>query len=171
MDRDENKTPLITEFLYLFAAMFTMMVLAISIAGMLLARYDSEVRSTLFAPGRVGLSYSTLMQITAFAFIMAIFATLLFSEHFLIKMRFLFRIFLLFLATLITFSIFAIIFGWFPIDQPLAWFGFILCTLFCFSVSIIMTLIKYRLEGKKYDRLLMNYKARHNSHQSLKEND
>ena len=104
--------------LFNISHIFTMMVLAISIAGMLLARYNSKVQSTLFAPGGAGLSYSTLMQITGFTFIMAIFATLLFSEHFLIKI-----------------------------------------------------LIKYRLEGKKYDRLLMNYKARHNDHQSLKEND
>ena len=69
---------------------------------------------------------------------------------------------LLLLATLLTFSVFAIVFKWFAIDDIGAWLGFVLSTIICFSISLVLTLLKFKMERKKYDRLLTNYKASKN---------
>jgi hypothetical protein len=46
------------------------------------------------------------------------------------------------------------------VNDPLAWLGFILSTLICFSASIGLTLVKLKLEGIKYAKLLEAYKMR-----------
>jgi len=147
-----------------FGIIFSLTIIAMSVAGMLVglnAQDMSEV-STLFAFNS-GLMYSTIMQIAGFSLIMAFFTVLLFSEHIQIKIRFLFRGFLLLIVTLITASIFAVIFKWFPINNIKDWIGFVLCTIVCFIISFILTLLKLKLEGKKYTKLLEDYKARHKS--------
>jgi len=91
-----------------FGVIFSLSIIAISIAGMLIERNGQDMRemSTLFAFNS-GLRYSAIMQIAGFSLVMSFFTVLLFSEHIQIKIRFLFRGFLLLLLTLITASIFA----------------------------------------------------------------
>jgi len=94
--------------------------------------------------------------------ILAFFFVLLFSEYIQTKINYLFRGFLLLLATLVTASIFAIIFNWFPHDNIQEWINFVLCTVFCFVICFALTLLKLKLEGKKYAKLLAGYKAKRN---------
>jgi len=145
-----------------FGVIFSASIIAISIAGMLLGLYGQDMRGTssLFMFNN-GLQYSTIMQLAGFSLVMAFFSVLLFSEHIQIKIRFLLRGFLLLLVTLITASIFAVVFNWFPQNNIKSWIGFALCTIFCFAVSFVLTLLKLKLEGKKYAKLLAGYKARH----------
>jgi len=147
-----------------FGAVFSLTIIAMSAAGMLvgLNGQDMSEVSTLFALNR-GLQYSTIMQAAGFSLIIAFFTVLLFSEHIQIKIRFLFRGFLLLLATLVTTSIFALIFKWFPKNNAHGWIGFIFSTIVCFTICFILTLLKLKLEGKKYAKLLAGYKARHKS--------
>jgi hypothetical protein len=158
------KITLLLEFLRGFGAIFSLAILAMTIAGMLIGLFGQEMSdvSTLFALGS-GLPYSTILQIAGFALIIAFFSVLLFSEHLQIKVRFLIRGLLLLLVTLITTSILAIVFNWFPPGSTQAWIGFVFCTIFCFTISFALTLVKIKLEGKKYSKLLADYKARHNS--------
>jgi len=144
-----------------FGIIFSLAIIAMSVAGMLvkLNGQDMSEVSTLFAFNS-GLQYSTIMQTAGFSLIMAFFTVLLFSEHMQIKIQFLLRGFLLLLLTLITTSIFAIIFKWFPKNNIKGWVGFIICTTICFTISFILTLLKLKLEGKKYAKLLAGYKAR-----------
>jgi hypothetical protein len=62
---------------------------------------------------------------------------------------------------LFTSSIFVVIFKWLPNNNLFSWLGFIFSTIFCFAVSFILTLLKMKLEGKRYDKLLANYKKLH----------
>jgi len=39
--------------------------------------------------------------------------------------------------------------------------GFVVSTPICYAISIGLTLLKLKLKGKKYDKLLADYKARH----------
>ena len=162
MDKERDGAPLSTELARYFGTFFTMAILAISLVGLLLARYAPDVQdiSTMFASGGFGLSYSVILQIAGFSFILAAFAVLVITERFITIMRFWLRILLLFLSTLITFSIFAVVFKWFPIEDPHAWLGFVLSTFICFAISLGLSMLKVKLEGKKYDRLLAKYKAR-----------
>jgi len=152
------------EFAQRFTVIFSLAVIAITIAGMLIGFKGQDMRdvSTLFIINN-GLQYNTIMQIAGFSLIIAFFSLLLFSEHVQTKIRFLFRGFLLLLVTLVTTSIFAIIFNWFPQDNIQDWIGFVLCTIVCFAVCFALTLLKLKLEGKKYTKLLIDYKERRNN--------
>lgn len=162
MDEERNGASFVGEVLRIFFIVFSLAVLAISFAGMLLARYapDAQAGSSIFSLDGAGLPYSTIMQIAAYALIMAVFYMLIFSDRFIVKVRFLWRFPLLFLATFLIGLVFAIIFKWFPVDSRMAWIRFVLATVISFTISFCLTLLKIKLEGKKYDKLLANYKAR-----------
>jgi magnesium-transporting ATPase (P-type) len=161
MDEEKKIPSLITELLRRFGIIFLLTILAVSFAGMLVGRYDSEAgkESALFALSG-GLTYNVIFQIAGFSLIMAIFSVLLFSEHFQIKIRFFLRGLLLLLVTLITTSIFAVIFKWFSPYNIQSLLGFVLCTVMCFVISFFLTFLKLKLERKKYDKLLAEYKIR-----------
>jgi len=161
MIEKQSKTAFLIGLTRGFGVIFSLSIIAISIAGMLIEHNGQDISeaSTLFAYNS-GLRYGTIMQMAGFSLIMAFFNVILFSERTRIKIRFLFRGFLLLLLTLITASIFALIFKWFPNNSVKDWLSFVFCTIVCFTISFILTLLKLKLEGKKYARLLEGYKAR-----------
>ena len=163
MYKDENGTPLFVELLRGFAIFFTLAVFIMSTAGILIARYAPHAReiSTIFALGSAGFPYSTIYQLAGCSLILAGFNVLLLSDRFFTKMRFLLRYFLFFLAYLFTASIFSIIFKWFPLKNIPAWVGCVLSSNICFLFASGITLLKFKLQDKKYNRLLEKYKARH----------
>ena len=131
MDNEKNKAPLITGFLREFAAIFTLIVLSISLSGTFMSVYYPEIQnlSAIFALGRTGLPYTMILQSVGFALIIAFISRFLFSGYFTSKMSFMWRYFIFFLATLFTTSIFAILFKWFPVNNMQAWLYFFS---FCF---------------------------------------
>ena len=161
MNKKRYRTALAIELLKMFGAIFTLAILAMTITGMLLNLYvkDMHEMSAMFSLGS-GLPYNSILQIAGFALIIALFCVLLFSEHFQTNIRFFLRVLLLLVATLVTTSIFAVIFNWFPKDSIEAWLGFVICTIICFTFSFALTVLKLKLEGKKYDKLLADYKSR-----------
>jgi hypothetical protein len=165
MDEEKKGLQLVTALLRSFAVIFTMTILAISLAGILTARYAPVTHEapSLYILGGAGLRCSTILQLAGFAFIFSAFSVLLFSEHFLPRMHFPVRILLVLLAMLAIFSTFSVIFKWFPTDDPKAWLAFVFFAVVCSAISFGLTLLKFKLEGKKYSRLLANYKARHNN--------
>jgi len=161
MIEKKYRTALVIEFARKFTVIFSLAVIAITVAGMLVGLNGQDMRdvSTLFAFSG-GLQYSTILQTAGFSLIIAFFTVLLFSEYIQMKIRFLFRGFLLLIVTLVTTSIFAVNFNWFPSNNIQGWVGFVLCTVCCFAVSFVLTTLKLKLEGKKYTKLLADYKER-----------
>ena len=164
MNEELNGASFFTQLLRNTAAIFTLSVLVISIAGILLTRFDSHYRETysLFALAPLGLTYNTILQIAGGSIMLAAISAWLFSERFIYKMRFLTRTVIFLLMTFIIFSLFAVIFKWFPVNEPMVWIKFFISTFVCFFISIGITLVKQKLEGKKYNELLESYKGRHN---------
>jgi magnesium-transporting ATPase (P-type) len=163
---ERKNTIFLTELLRRFSVIFSLAIVAISVMGFIVGRYSSEARdfSALFVPGKDGLTFNAVFQIVCLSLVMSVFSLLLFSDFVQIKMRFFFRGLLLLLATLAASSVFAAVFKWLPNSDPLSWLCFILATIFCFAVSFMLTLLKLKLEGKKYDKLLANYKKQHGLH-------
>jgi len=157
MDEELNRTPFIIELLHKFAVCFTTVFLVFSFLTMLIVRYFPEAQneSTLFAIG-TGFSFSTIIQITGFSAAIAIFNILLFSKRSPLKMRYPYRLPCFILLTLLAGSAFSAIFSWFPVNDPDAWLGFAVG----FSITAVLSYRFKRLEAKKYNRLLTNYKAR-----------
>jgi len=146
-----------------FSVVFSLSVIAITVAGMLIKLNGQDMSEmSIFFALNSGLQYGVILQTAGFSLILAFFSLLLFSDLIQTKIRFFFRGFLLLLTTLVTTSIFAVIFNWFPQNNIKGWIGFALCTTFCFTVCFLLTYLKLKLEGKKYAKLLVNYKKRHN---------
>jgi hypothetical protein len=165
MYEERNGLPFIVEFLRRFGVVFTITILVISFTGILIARHfpDTQYISTLFILGSTGLPYSAIVQLAACSLVLAVYSMLFFSERLLTKMRFMWRFFYLYLLTLLTVSIFSMIFGWFPADNPLSWISFILWLTICFTFAYILTRLKFKLENKKINKLLEDYKTWHNA--------
>ena len=164
MIEKKYRTALAIEFVRRFTVVFSLSIIAITIAGILIRLYGQDMRevSTLFLLSG-GLQYNTILQVAGFSLIISFFSVLLFSEYIQTKINFLLRGLLLLLITLISTSIFAIIFNWFPHNNIQGWISFALCTIACFAVSFTLTLLKLKLEGKKYAKLLAGYKKRYNN--------
>ena len=164
MNKKKYRITLAIEFAQRFTVIFSLAIIAITLVGMLIGLNGDDIRglSSLFALDN-GLQYSTILQTAGFSLIIAVFSVLLFSEHIQTKINFLFRGLLLLLLTLVATSIFALTFNWFPSNDIRAWLGFIFCTIGSFVVSFALTLLILKLEGKKYTKLLEDYKVRHNN--------
>ena len=161
MDEEENRTPFIIELLRRFATVFTLAILTMTLSGKFIFWLypDTQHESALFAFGS-GLPYNVILQISMLALILAVLVELVFSEHSKIKVRFIFRYFLLLFGTLLFTAIFSVVFNWISINDPLAWLGFVLASVVCFSIAIGSTFLLLKLQGKKYNKLLAEYKAR-----------
>ncbi|MDR1837694.1 MAG: hypothetical protein LBQ89_08565 [Treponema sp.] len=164
MNEEMKEVPFLTQLLRNTGAVFTMTVITLSIAGMVFARLDSNLPEacSLFALAPFGLAYNAVLQIAGLSVIIAVISTFLFSEHLFYKMRFFWRINLFLLMIMIVVSLFALIFKWFPVNQPVVWLQFFIFTFIFSIISIGLSLFKLKLEGKKYNKLLESYKARHN---------
>jgi cation transporter-like permease len=164
MNEELQEAPFFTRVLRNTGAVFTSTVLTISIAGMVFARLDPNLPEvcSLFTLAPLGLTYNAVLQIAGLSIIIAAISTFLFSEQFFYKMRFLWRIIFFLLMIMIIVSLFAIIFKWFLVNKPVVWFQFFISTFVFSFISIGLTLVKQKLEGKKYNKLLESYKARHN---------
>ena len=160
MDNKKNRVSFITGILKEFSTIFTMIILSISFSGNFIFFLDREIlnMSTIFTLGSAGLPYTTIAQSALFAIIMAFVSRFLFSEFFAIKISFLWRYIIFFLITLFTTSIFAIIFNWFPVYNLYAWLYFIAFFLLFFGIAIGFSFLFLRLENKKYNKLLENFK-------------
>ena len=161
MDEEQDRTPFIIELLRRFATVFTMAILTMTLSGKFIFWLypDTQHESALFAFGS-GLPYNIILQISVLAFILAIFLGLVFSEYSKIKVRFLIRYILLLFGTLLFTAIFSVVFNWIPAGDPLAWLGFVLASVVCFSIAIGSTFLLLKFQSKKYNKLLAEYKAR-----------
>jgi len=161
MDEEQNRTPLGIELLRGFGTVFTTSILVMCFAGMLIARRSGpRVMSTLFSSG-AGLSFNTILQLAAFALITAVLAVLFFSERFFKKTRFICRLLFFFLLTTVEVSVLAVIFKWFPINKIHNWIVFILLFIAGSTIGLGFTMLKLKLEKKKYGKLLAAYKSQH----------
>jgi len=164
MNEELKEVSFFTQLLRNTGATFTLTILAISIAGMIFARLEPNLQEacSLFSLAPLGLTYNAVLQIAGLSIVIAAISTFLFSEQFFYRMRFFWRINLFLLMVLIVVSLFAIIFKWFPMNEPVIWLQFFISTFVFSLISIGLSLVKLKLEGKKYNKLLESYKARHN---------
>jgi magnesium-transporting ATPase (P-type) len=162
MDHEVKRSPFITLLLQRFCINFSVIMMTITVAGMLISRFGVNNQNTdsLFSFDGNGLSYGTILQFAAFSAIVALFSVLLFDERFSSKLRFISRIFFFMLVIMITASFFVIVFNWFPLDDVFAWLSFAALTIICFAISFGLTMLKIKRERETYGKLLADFKAR-----------
>lgn len=154
-----EKKPTGNGFLHNVITAFAYSMIAISVIGFLLGD-DVKELSSLFRLGSEGLSFPSILQIFIFSLILVCLRTLLLSDLIFKKMMLLWRCVLLLLLTLVLAGIFAALFRWFPVELWEAWVSFILSVVVCFVIGAGGMILKTKLEDKKYDKLLSDYKAK-----------
>jgi hypothetical protein len=171
MENKQNRMSPIIELVHRFTGVFSQTVIVFAIAGILIARYapPTVYLSTLFTPDGKGLTHNGILQLAGCSIVIAAFSAVLILEFFQTKLHYFFRSFIVFLSTLATTSIFAIVCKWYPFSNIQSWllfWGFITAG---FVVMHSFVMIKLKLEGIKYNRLLKNYKARRKNNLSHSE--
>ena len=162
MDKDKNIFSITLELLRYFTITFTSTIIAITVMGILNTHFFSETqRISNLIINNEGLSYNSIVQIAGLTFILAVIAFLLFSEYFTIKIRFFWRFSFLLLAVFFITAISIIVFNWFNIHDLRSWFYFILSSAVCFIAVITWVFLRNKLESKKVNQLLKDYKVRH----------
>jgi len=163
MDNERKKVPFITGFLREFATIFTLCILSISLTGRLILGYYPEIQysSSVFALGEAGLPYSTIFQSAIFALIMSAVTKFLFSENIAAKIPFILRSLFYLFSSLLTASVFSLLFKWIPANNLIAWLSFFLFFFVFYFIAIGLSFLVMKIEDKKYNKLLENYKNKY----------
>lgn len=129
---------------------FTMSMIAISILGSLIGDMGKNI-SALFLLGTQGLTFVSMGEIMLLSMMITCFDQFLFHSTYMQKHRFLIKIVWMFLLSGITTALFILGFQWFPSDVIEAWFGFVICFLICFVMTVGILYGKTKHDEKKYN--------------------
>ncbi|MHB8061386.1 MAG: hypothetical protein ACYDG2_01945 [Ruminiclostridium sp.] len=149
----------IYSFLSQMLIIFSFSVLFDSAIGFFFGGEGSEY-SSLFSLGNRGMAYPTIFQLLASSFLIQLLKQLFMSEKIIKTMLLLWRTVLLLLSVFIVVGGFIICFKWFPIDSFLGWICFILSYGVCFTAGTLTIVVKTRLESKRYEASLANYRLK-----------
>lgn len=154
--KDNRGYGFITQTMVLFAISILMMLLLAALFG-----DGAKEISPLYQMGSKGLASTTILEFLLSSAIITALKELFFSEKIFKNLMTLWRTVLMLFSVLIVSIIFIIVFKWFPLNFGLAWAGFLIC--FggsCAAVSIFL-IIKTRIDSKRYEELLDDYKKQH----------
>lgn len=110
--------------------------------------------------GNQGIANSTLLQFFLCAICMSSITSFFMTDLVLKRLRFLWRTIWMLSTVTLTIIIFIILFDWFPLNSTSGWMGFVVGYLICLGGSTLVMIIKTRLESKKYEKILSEYKKR-----------
>ena len=128
----------------------------------------AQVEVGMMSLAGVGMSYMSILQLFLYTlFVTTIGYVFSFKLNLLVFWRFAVQ----FIGIIIFTVLFAVIFKWFPINDSLAWISFFVSFTFCMVVSMLLVALKLRLDNKKYQRQLSEYKANKNNKEGKNQND
>lgn len=126
---------------------------------------EVSMYSSLYQMGSKGLAYETLLQLFVSSLMITAINTFFFSEKHFKNQMMIWKMVGMMITILVIMIGFIYIFKWLPFDSStaalLSWGCFLVAFLGCFGGSILLSVIKMKLEEKKYDELLQDYKNRH----------
>jgi len=123
----------------------------------------------MMALAGVGMSYVSILQLLLFAILIT---TINYAFSLKIKnMLVLWRVAIQIVLTTGFTILFAVLFHWFPINDSMAWISFLISFTICITVSMLLVMLKLKLDNKKYQRQLSEYKANKNNKEGKNQND
>jgi len=152
---DEKKT--IFDYLKQLFTTYGIMVVIFIVTNLLVGN-GARVLSTLFSLGSVGLSTATLLQLLFLAVIITVAQNIFLSDLVIKNMALIVRNILFFVTVMVASTLFIILFGWFPVGDPRAWIGFIVCFAICTAVSAFIMRLEENAENKKMQEALNKFK-------------
>ena len=146
-----------------FSAFFTF-VIFLRLFIKLVSDYYYQLFHGIYSHESISLTSRAILEVAAFALILAVINIVILSDIFLFKMRFLLRSFLFYITTLSLTTVFAIFLDWLQINSILAWASFFIIFTICFAIGIGIKLLKAKFDNRKYNELLERYKSKFNTH-------
>lgn len=114
--------------------------------------------STLFSLGKTGLSTATLLELLLLTLIVTAAQSIFLTDVVIKNMALIVRNVLFFATILVAITVFASVFGWFPLNDPAAWIGFIVSFAVCAAVSAFLMRFEENAENKKMQEALNRLK-------------
>ncbi|MBR3464745.1 MAG: DUF3021 family protein [Clostridiales bacterium] len=152
---DDNKN--IFDYIKQLFTSFGIVVLLFIAINIIIGNEASSV-SSLFALGAKGLSTATLLQLLFLVLIITVAQNIFLSDLVIKNMALVVRNILFFATIMAAITVFAVVFGWFPLNNVAAWIGFIVSFAFCSVISSVIMRLEENAENKKMQDALNRLK-------------
>lgn len=148
-----EKEKTIFDYLAQVFMLYGLTVCIFIVFGLVFGEYNREI-STLFALGKEGLSFSTLLQLFGMTILIILIRNIFFSDRLIRNMSVVKRAVCMLTGIIVTIIVFVIAFDWFPVRQIEAWIGFAVSFGICFAISMGVTILKEKTENRKMEEAL-----------------
>lgn len=117
-----------------------------------------------FAMGESTLKIGTVFSMLAISVLCTFIQLIAFTNYIIKNVRYIWRLAIFLIPFGAVMTVFAAIFDWFPSEQSGAWIMFIGMFIGIFAVMLIGFEIYFRATGRKYDKVLGQYKKQSDNH-------
>ena len=152
---DDNKN--IFDYIKQLFTSFGIVVLLFIAINIIIGNEAGSV-SSLFSLGAKGLSTATLLQLLFLVLIITVAQNIFLSDLVIKNMALVVRNILFFATIMAAITVFAVVFGWFPLNNVAAWIGFIVSFAFCSVISSVIMRLEENAENKKMQDALNRLK-------------
>lgn len=146
-------------FLNRVVVCFTILVLSVLLPGGFVEEADREY-SSFFSLCSNGISYTTLWQMMAAAFVTMGFQWLICESKLLSRLLDVYKTIIVIIGEFVIAVAFVLLFDWFHVDMLAAWGSFLVLFFLCTVVSSIIMVTKTKRESKLYGERLAEYKKK-----------
>ena len=122
---------------------------------------SAESISSMYQYGYKAIPTFTILQFLFTSFILETLKIFWYSERVFKNLMILWRTIFMLLSIIASMTVCIICFKWFPIDDLAAWGGFFISFGICFLMSLIVMVLKTRLESKKFEEGFRSYQKNH----------
>lgn len=154
--KNNSKYGFVAQTLILFAVNILMLMLLAHFVG-----DGARTISPLYRMGSGGLATATMLQFLLSSAVIIALKNFIYSERYFKKLMTLWRTVIMLFGVLVISILFILIFHWFPLDAGFAWAGFFICFGGSFIAASLFMIVKTKLESRRYDELLSDYKDQH----------
>lgn len=156
----EKKENIVFRFLNQVLIIFSVDVLVLMILVALVGE-DAQNMSTIYQLGNKGLASATLAQFLLSSVTLALLRNLFLIGKLFEKLSTLMRTILMVICILLIHILYIILFGWFSLDNHVAWISFLALFAGGFTLGLLLKLLKVKLDNRQYDKLLSQYREMH----------
>ena len=144
-------------YVELIFSTFGWCVVILSGMNMVLGEVASE-HSTIFALAGKGLTLETLLQFFLMSVLVTTLRFILFTDGLICRISLTVRTGVMFFLVILMVALFALWFGWFPVNMLEAWVAFLACFAICAFVSAYVMAWKTDRENKEMEEALKRLK-------------
>ena len=113
--------------------------------------------SPLFQLGKAGLTLRTLRQLLLLSAVITFVQVLFLTDRWIKNMSILRRNMLFFVLVFVAIVGMILLFGWFPVNDLLAWVGFLISFVVSMGISVLISRLKERAENRRMEAALEKY--------------